>query len=88
LESAILKANFDFYRVQITVAYGRRVSPLAPEFGEWLPGNVFNATSNTVPVLLPLPSPIDVTVQNNELPRVGGTSGGSVNGTATKVDPL
>lgn len=88
MESAILKANFDFYRVNIKVAYGRRVSALAPEFGEWLPGNVFNATSNTVPVLLPLPSPIDVTVQNNELPRVGGTSGGSVNGTATKVDPL
>lgn len=88
LETTILRANNEFYRVRILTAYGRKVNASSPLFGEWLPGNVFSARSNSVPVLTPIPAPVNITVALSDLPRVGGSSGGIIQSTAFKVVPL
>jgi hypothetical protein len=88
VKASILRAHPDFYRVNPIAFYSRVVNPMAPVIGEWLPGNVFEAQSNTVPLVLPVPPPSDsVSVETNYLPRTMGISGGLITGSAIKVVP-
>lgn len=88
VKSAILRANSDFYRVNPIRFYSRIVDPMAPVIGEWLPGNVFSAPSNSVPLVTPIPAPGEsVSVASNYLPRTMGVSGGLITGIAVKVAP-
>lgn len=88
VKASILKSHPDFYKVIPLNFYGRVVNPLAPIIGEWLPGNVFEAPNNSIPLVTPIPPPEEsIHVESNFLPRTMGISGGLITGTAIKVVP-
>jgi hypothetical protein len=87
IEASIVKAHPDFYKVNISKFYGRITKEDAALIGEWLPGNIFKALNNAIPLIEPIPIPSDVSIDGNILPRTMGSSGGIVNGTAIKVVP-